>query len=171
MKYFAILTVFLLFYCCGKENPVAEQEKKIESYIKTKMSKNSNLKLSQNGDVFYLYESDGVSESVSAGDSVYFYYAAVLLLDTLKYFDTNIREIFDILGLDVSNRNFEPQGTVVGSGKYLKGLDIGLKMVHDGDAGEIIFNSDYGFGGKANGIVPSHSALIYKVFITGVRKK
>jgi hypothetical protein len=43
-------------------------------------------------------------------------------------------------------------------------------MVHFHDKGEIIFNSDMGFEDKGNGIIPSLSPLIFKVYIIQIKK-
>jgi FKBP-type peptidyl-prolyl cis-trans isomerase len=43
-------------------------------------------------------------------------------------------------------------------------------MTHPGDLGEIIFNSDLGFGDRSNGIVPPLSPLIFKVAIVRIKK-
>jgi FKBP-type peptidyl-prolyl cis-trans isomerase len=166
---FALLVVFGLS-SCNKENPIEKQEEKIETYIKAKRSKNPNMKLSNDGDVYYLYEPGDTTISVSAGDSVYFYYAGTLVTDTMKYFDTNDKALADALKLNTESRTFGPLGVIVGNNNLLTGLSIGLNMTHLGDRGEIIFNSDKGFGDKANGIIPPLSPLIFKVVITRIRR-
>jgi FKBP-type peptidyl-prolyl cis-trans isomerase len=155
---------------CEKENPVEKQEEKIEAYIRTKRSKDREMKLSQEGDVYYLYTPGDTTTAVSPGDSIYFYYLATLVNDTLRYFDTNHRETAEALRLNTDAKSFEPLGVIAGNSNLLPGLNTGLKMVHPGDSGEIIFNSDLGFGDKANGIVPPFSALIFKVFILNIKK-
>ncbi|MDR1898036.1 MAG: FKBP-type peptidyl-prolyl cis-trans isomerase [Prevotellaceae bacterium] len=164
------ICVLYLWYSCSKENPVEKQETRIESYIKTKMGKNPGLKLSQTGAVFYLYSPGDTTVKASVGDSVYFYYAGALVNDTLKYFDTNIRELAEAMGLDEGLKTFDAVGVIVGRNNLLTGLSTGLQMVHRDDSGEIIFNSDLGFGDKPNGIVPPNSALIFKIFISKIVK-
>jgi FKBP-type peptidyl-prolyl cis-trans isomerase len=168
---FGLTMILNLFISCERENPIEKQEERIESYVKTKMTKNPALKLLQDNSVRYLYQPGDITTSVSVGDSVYFYYAGTLVNDTLRYFDTNIRELAEAMGLTIDNKNFSPLGVIVGNNNLLTGLSIGLQMVHPGDSGEIIFNSDMGFGEKANGIIPANSPLIFKIFITGIRKK
>jgi FKBP-type peptidyl-prolyl cis-trans isomerase len=157
-------------WSCERENPVEKQEERIEAYIKAKMSKNPALKLSQNNNVYYLYEPGDTTISASEGDSVYFYYAATLVTDTLKYFDTNDRALANALKLNMPSEKFEPVKVIVGNNNLLPGLSTGLNMVHFNDFGEIIFNSDMGFGKKGNGIVPPLSPLIFKVVIVAVKK-
>jgi FKBP-type peptidyl-prolyl cis-trans isomerase len=156
---------------CEKEDPVEKQEEKIETYIRTKMNRNPNLKLARDNSVYYLYSPGDTMTRVSTGDSIYFYYAGTLLNDTLRYFDTNYRALAEALRLNTEYRNFDPLGVIVGSNSLLPGLAAGLKMVHLGDDGEILFNSDLGFGEKGNGIVPPLSPLIFKVFIVGLKRK
>ena len=155
---------------CGGDNPIEKQEERIELYITSKMSKNPNLKLSNEGAVRYLYEPGDTTQAVVVGDSVYFYYLGTLVSDTLMYFDTNVKEFAEALGLDTSHKEFAPTGVVVGHNNLINGLSIGLKMVHPGDVGEIIFNSDYGFGDKKNGLIPENSALIFKTEVVKIRK-
>ena len=130
------------------------------------MARNPSLKLLRDGTVSYLYvpgDSVGLAPVVAPGDSVYFLYAGVLLADTTRCFATNDIYLATALGINTNSGDFSPLGVVVGEGKLINGLDTGLKMVHPDDNGEIIFNSDYGFGAKAIGIIPSYSALIYKI--------
>ncbi|MDR1584460.1 MAG: FKBP-type peptidyl-prolyl cis-trans isomerase [Prevotellaceae bacterium] len=171
-----LFRLFVLFVLCGlasceKEDPVEKQAEKIEAYIKAKMNKNPTLKLSLQNGVYYLYEPGDTTISATAGDSVYFYYAGTLVTDTLKYFDTNYRELARALKLNIEFRQFEPVGVIVGNNNLLPGLSIGLNMTHLYDSGEIIFNSDMGFGEKSNGIVPPLSALIFKISIYRISKK
>jgi FKBP-type peptidyl-prolyl cis-trans isomerase len=155
---------------CKKENPIEKQEEKIETYIRTKMSKNQRLKLSKSNNVYYLYEPGDTTVSVSAGDVISFYYAGTLLNDTLKYFDTNYEALANALKLDLPSEKFEPVQAIVGNNNLLPGLREGLNMVHLNDFGEIIFNSDMGFGEKGNGIVPPLSPLIFKIEIVNIQK-
>jgi FKBP-type peptidyl-prolyl cis-trans isomerase len=164
-----LLTVWALS-SCEKENPVEKQAENIETYIKTKRNRNPGMKLLQEGDVYYLYTPGDSTTTVSPGDSVYFYYLATLVADTVRYFDTNHRETAEALRLNTGYKSFEPLGAVVGNNNLLPGLNIGLKLIHPRDNGEIIFNSDLGFGDKANGIVPPFSALIFKVVILDVKR-
>jgi FKBP-type peptidyl-prolyl cis-trans isomerase 2 len=134
------------------------------------MNKNPTMKLSQDGGVYYLYEPGDMTVKVEAGDSIYFYYAATLVYDTLRYFDTNDRALANALKLDMSSAKFEPLKVVAGNNNLLPGLNIGLNMTHLNDNGEIIFNSDMGFGEQGIGIVPPLSPLIFKVFIVQIKK-
>ncbi|MDR0385474.1 MAG: FKBP-type peptidyl-prolyl cis-trans isomerase [Prevotellaceae bacterium] len=165
-----ILCAALWLPACEKENPVERQEEKIESYIKAKMNKDPRLKLLHDNSIYYLYLPGDTTAGVSTGDSIYFYYAATLVDDTLSYFDTNDIALAEALKLNTESRNFEPMGVIVGNNNLLPGLSAGLNMVHSGDRGEIIFNSDMGFGEKGNGIVPPLSALIFKIIIVGMKK-
>jgi FKBP-type peptidyl-prolyl cis-trans isomerase len=164
-----IILVAAGFSSCEKENPIEKQEERIEAYIRTKMSRNPALKLSKSGDVYYLYVPGDTTVRVAVGDSVYLYYTGTFVTDTMRYFDTNDRAKADAK-LNTDDRKFEPLGVVVGDGNLLEGLGTGLNMVHPNDRGEIIFNSDLGFGKKGNGIIPSLSALIFKVHIIRIKK-
>jgi FKBP-type peptidyl-prolyl cis-trans isomerase len=157
-------------WSCEKENPIEKQEEKIETYIKAKMSRNPALKFSQNNSVYYLYEPGDTTISVSAGDSIYFYYAGTLVSDTSKYFDTNEQERANALKLDMPPEKFEPVKVIAANNNLLPGLSAGLNMTHLNDRGEIIFNSDMGFGEKGNGIVPPLSPLIFKVRVIEIKK-
>ena len=169
---FGVLIMILFSFCvsCSKENPIESQETKIESYIKARINSDKALKLSKSEAVCYLYKSGDTTVNLANGDSVYFYYRAALLTDTARYFDTNERSRVAGLGMNIAERNFDPVGTIVGKNNQLEGLSRGLQMAHPDDWGEIIFNSDYGFGNKPNGIVPAYSPLIYKIRIVRVKK-
>jgi FKBP-type peptidyl-prolyl cis-trans isomerase len=171
-RLFVIFTLFALplTWSCEREDPVEKQEEKIGTYISTKMNKNPALKLSQSGSVYYLYTPGDTTVTVSTGDSIYFYYAGTLVNDTLRYFDTNYEPLANALNLDMPLEKFEPLKVIAGDNNLLPGLSAGLNMVHLNDNGEIIFNSDMGFGKKGNGIVPPLSPLIFKVFIIQIKK-
>jgi FKBP-type peptidyl-prolyl cis-trans isomerase len=134
------------------------------------MNKNPAMKLSQNGSVYYLYNPGDMDVTVAAGDSIYFYYAGTLVNDTSRYFDTNDRALANALKLDMTSEKFEPVKVVAGNNNLLPGLNIGLNMTHLNDNGEIIFNSDLGFGDRGIGIVPPLSPLIFKVYIERIKK-
>jgi FKBP-type peptidyl-prolyl cis-trans isomerase len=170
---FLLLVLFAALWTssCEKENPIEKQEERIEAYVKAKMSRNPGLKLLHDNNVRYLYSPGDTAIDVSAGDSVYFYYAGTLVTDTLKYFDTNDKALAEALRLNTESRIFAPVGVIVGNNNLLPGLSIGLTMACLGDnIGEIIFNSDMGYGEKGNGIVPPLSPLIFKVVIVRIRK-
>jgi FKBP-type peptidyl-prolyl cis-trans isomerase len=170
---FLLLVLFAAVWMssCERENPVEKQEERIETYVKTKMNRNPEMKLSHENNVRYLYSPGNTAIDVSTGDSVYFYYAGTLLTDTLKYFDTNDKALAEALRLNTESRTFAPVGVIVGNNNLLPGLSIGLTMVHLGDNnGEIIFNSDMGYGEKGNGVVPPLSPLIFKIIIVRIRK-
>jgi FKBP-type peptidyl-prolyl cis-trans isomerase len=161
-----ILLLALPFqWSCDKENPVEKQETVIEKYIEAKKRKNPALRLSKSGNVYYLYEPGDTTITISTGDSIYFYYLATLVTDTLRYFDTNDQASANALRLDMPSEKFEPVKVIAGNNNLLPGLSIGLNMVHPDDFGEIIFNSDMGYGDKGNGIVPPFSPLIFKIVI------
>jgi FKBP-type peptidyl-prolyl cis-trans isomerase len=165
-----VLFVSTLLWSCEKENPIEKQEERIETYIKAKMSKNPALQLAQDGNVYYLYTPGDTAVKISAGDSISFYYAGTLVTDTLRYFDTNYPTLADALGLDMASEKFEPVKVVAGNNKLLPGLSRGLNMAHLDDVGEIIFNSDMGYGETGNGIIPPLSPLLFKVFIVRIKK-
>lgn len=157
---------------CEKEDPIEKQEERIESYIKSAMSSDPEWRYTKDGNVNYLYKpSEDSAIIVSAGDSVFFFYAAAPLSQSSAYFDTNIEEVALSMGITITDPDkFRPLGVRVGHDNLLPGLNIGLLMSHLGDTGEIIFNSDLGYGDKNNGIIPPDSALIFKVFIVGIKK-
>ncbi|MDR2424085.1 MAG: FKBP-type peptidyl-prolyl cis-trans isomerase [Prevotellaceae bacterium] len=167
---FGLIVTALLCVSCSKENPIESQETKIEAYIKSRMNSDKDLKLSKSGAVCYLSKSGDTTVNLANGDSVYFYYRAALLTDTARYFDTNERARAEGLGMNLEGRSFDPAGVIVGRNNLLEGLGRGLQMAHPNDLGEIVFNSDYGFGGKPNGIVPANAPLIYKIRIVRVTK-
>jgi FKBP-type peptidyl-prolyl cis-trans isomerase len=172
-RLFGLFVFFILFglpSSCEKENPIEKQEERIEAYIKAKMNKNPALQLSHRDGVYYLYTPGNTAISVETGDSVYFYYAGTLVADTMRYFDTNDIELAKALKLTVESRQFEPVKVIAGNNNLLPGLSAGLTMTHLGDNGEIIFNSDLGYGKASIGVVPPLSPLIFKIFVFGIKK-
>jgi FKBP-type peptidyl-prolyl cis-trans isomerase len=164
-----VLGALFCLWSCEKENPIEKQEERIEAYIKARMNRKPSLKLSQNGSVYYLYEPGDTTIAVATGDSIYFYYAGTLVSDTSKYFDTNSRELAN-MKVNMPPEKFVPVKVIAGNNNLLPGLSGGLNMVHLNDFGEIIFNSDLGFGEAGNGVVPPFSPLIFKVKIIEIKK-
>jgi hypothetical protein len=169
---FCILALALCaLYACGEEDPVETQEKTIATYIERKLSRNPSLRLVADGSVKYLYLPGDTTTTVASGDSVYFYYAGVLVADTNYCFATNVRSIAEALGLTVdATDNFDVLGVRAGQDNLLEGLRRGLLLTHPYDDGEIIFNSDLGFGDRSNGLIPGNTALIYKIYVAKVVK-
>ena len=52
--------------------------------------------------------------------------------------------------------------------KLLPGLKSGLIGARGGEECQILFSGKYGFGKKSSGIVPSNSALVYKIWVESV---
>lgn len=171
-KYFLfILSAILIFSCKEETNPIENQETIIKNYITNRIKNDSILELKQEGGVNYLYRPGDTTINASRGDSVFLFYVATLVSDTSFYFDTNILHIAQAMGLTITDSSkYDTLKVVVGNNNLIHGLRKGLELVHLHDTGEIIFNSDYGFGDGYIGIVPSNSALRYKITVPKIVK-
>lgn len=157
-----------LLSCNSLEEAITEQqEKNIENYIISRMRSDTVLRRSQFDGVHYLYRPGDTTKNRLAGDTIVVDYFGRLLVsgsDTVM-FDTNIEYFARRMGIDIAGRSFEPLTVVAGTDRLLSGLNKGLMLTHPKDTGEIIFNSDFGFGNKSNGRVPGNSPLIYTVYV------
>lgn len=109
---------------------------------------------------------------IVAGDSVYFYYAASYLANGTSqiFFDTNIKEIAEDLGLDTFERDFSVKKEIAGVGRFISGLDKGLTWCAEGEECFLIFNSDLGYGSNTVGIIPAYSPICFHIIIQKVIK-
>ena len=149
------------------DEKIAQQEKNIESYIVSRMNADALLQRMQLDGVNYLYRAGNSTVTRNAGDSIVFnYYGRIFSTgrDTV-IFDANIAYYALRMGVDTAGRSFAPVTAIAGNNSLLEGLSKGLMMTHPKDTGEIIFNSNLGFGSKPNGSIPSHSPLVYTVYI------
>jgi FKBP-type peptidyl-prolyl cis-trans isomerase len=146
---------------------IEAQEKSLESYISTRMRADTLLRRSIGDGVNYLYRPGDTTRTRQAGDTITFNYIGRLFStrnDSIV-FDTNIPQLARRMGIDLSDRRLVPLTVAAGSSGLIEGLNKGLMMTHPRDTGEIIFNSDLGFGSSPNGMIPSNSPLIYTVYM------
>jgi hypothetical protein len=159
--------VFVLSCKSLDDEKIAQQEKNIESYIVSRMNADTSLRRSQFDGVNYLYRAGDTTVTRNIGDSIVFnYYGRIFSTgrDTV-IFDTNIAYYALRMGVDTVGRSFAPVEAIAGNNTLLDGLSKGLMMTHPKDTGEIIFNSNFGFGSKPNGRIPSFSPLVYTVYV------
>jgi len=173
-----ILGLFLLFsfvnLCssCAKQDReilVAQQIKDIESFAQS--AANASRRLVINSGSTRLVISEGAGDTLAVGDSVTFDYAGYIFQSGLgTLFDTNVESISEVLGVNIYNRGFDCGDCVLGRGKLIKGLDLGLIGAKKGEQAYIVFPADLGFGNSDIGLVPKMSALIYEVWIKEIKK-
>lgn len=157
---------------CARVNneTLTANERIVENFVASILKTDTTFKLILANRVSYIRMKQGDSIPITAGDSIYFYFAARTFYDTVPY-ETNIKELARRYRMDTTIRSFEPLGVVLGQGDLIPGLENGLLLGYPKDEAAIIFNSDLGYGSKPMGIVPIYSPLYFYVNIIKVTKR
>ncbi|WP_320053716.1 FKBP-type peptidyl-prolyl cis-trans isomerase [uncultured Acetobacteroides sp.] len=159
---------------CGKEETtttsLVAQNTLIESFVKTTKLTDS---VEKSGDLWCNRFVKGAnSTKIQVGDEVTFYYILSVVKDatTLEPYATNIESVAKAKALANPFSKYEPITVVVGKSGLPKGFDLGLRLLYDGDAAQILFPSTYGYGASDIGAVPANSAIGVRVYISKVER-
>ena len=96
----------------------------------------------------------GTGESPEKGDKVVVHYTGKL--ENGKVFDS-------------SRERDEPFTFVIGTGKVIKGWDIGVMMMQEGCRRTLVIPPDLGYGNRSMGDIPKNSTLIFDVELIEVK--
>jgi len=147
----AVLTLFAMASCQGEKLLIlTTQEEQIDSYISKEFPDNEVLRL---GGANRVIITPGNGPEAAIGDSIKFIYEAYVF----KGGKTGL------FWGDSAN-------VVLGSAYLVEGLNLGMEGMRLGEQSLIIFSAKYGFYDQNTGIVPSMSALMYNVLLTGIKK-
>jgi len=164
--------VFVMWGCTkqDRETTIANEIKAIDTYT-TSMSASAKAVVINDGSTRIVMK-EGTGEPASAGDSVYFKYAAYIFSNgPSTIFDTNLDSLASTLGIEIRNRGFDIGSCIIGQGELIRGLDTGLIGSKTGEYSYVVFPSSLGFGNIKVGIVPKMTSLIYEVWISKIKKR
>ena len=172
-KEYLWLLPFLIFACfCTRqdqENQLTKQEKDIDTFVKLQ-DKDTVIYRSAASRVVL---QRGAGDTLAAGDSVYFYYAAYIFSPS-----GTKGTLFAAHPPDTITLPWIPSGwpdnygnNTVGSGYYFPGLDVGLTGMQAKEHAYLLCTSRYGFGKGQMGIIPKMSPLLFEVWIDRIVKK
>lgn len=170
-----LLLVFLIFIIisCAKQeidNETTQQETQIEDFVQDLGAEEVVV---NNGVWRAVMErgEEGDDNIVAEGDSIIYNYACYIFSSGKgELFDSNLFSLSESLGTNMDYNYFEPRDGVVGKGKLISGLDIGLIGAQKGERCYVIFSSRHGFGNVQMGIVPKMSPLLIEVWVLEVKK-
>ena len=147
---------------------MSQQESAIDKFVETF----TDSRVVVEDGVWRVIMEEGVGTTeAAAGDSVRINYAAYIFNSGKgALYDTNVKSVANEAGLDMDFSVLQPKWVLVGRGKLLSGLDIGLISVKKGERCYIIFSSRHGFGNTQIGLVPKMSPLLIEVWIQDVKK-
>jgi FKBP-type peptidyl-prolyl cis-trans isomerase len=147
----AILTLFAMASCQGEKLLLlTTQEEQIDSYISKEFPENEVLRLDGANRVII---TPGSGKEAATGDSIRFIY-----------------EAYVFKGSPVGMFWSDSANVVLGSRYLVEGLNRGIEGMRLGEQSLIFFSAKYGFYDQNTGIVPSMSALMYNVLVTGIKK-
>ncbi len=171
-RYIISIVIIITIFSCAKEdekNNIAQQEEQIEKYIN---SLEDAKVIFSDSDVWRVITKDGNSEKVAKpGDSIFFYYAAYIFSNGKgRLYHTNIKEVAVANNFNIDMNQFEIKKDIVGKGKLIKGLDIGLIGAAKDEECAIIYSAKNGFGNQQVGLVPKLSAHYVEVWIKDIKQ-
>lgn len=152
------------------DNATTQQETQIETYIKDLGAENVVVNSGVWRAVIELGK-EGLENEVVKGDSIVYNYAAYLFSSGKGYlFDTNVLDLAEVSGIGYDYSYFVSRKEVVGKGKLISGLDIGLIGARVGERCYVVFSARHGFGNVQIGMIPKMSPLLIEVWIKEVKK-
>ncbi len=167
---FVLITAVLNIACAKQElkNIMTQQETTIEGYVENLQ----NAEVVVNEGVWRVVLEEGTSGVVAErGDSLVFYYSAHIFASGKgMMFDTNVDTLGFANGFIHDFSYYKPRREVVGRGKLMNGLDVGLIGVAKGERCYVIFSARRGYGNIQVGMVPKMSPLLYEIWIKEIKK-
>ena len=171
-KYFWLLPFLIIACFCTKqdqENQLTKQEKEIDAFI-SRLQKDTVIYRSAASRVVL---QRGAGDTLAAGDSVYFYYAAYIfssLGNRGTLFAAHPPDTI-ILSWPLPEWPDDYGSNTAGSGYYFEGLDVGLIGMQAQEHAYVLCTSKYGFGKNQMGIIPKMSPLLFELWIDSIVKK
>ncbi len=150
------------------EQAYNNQESRIDQYL-TKYEETNRIV--RNGGANRLVLVEGQGDSLSRNGNVSFYYAGYTFsgsVSSSNLFVTNHQATAEQTGWNLTDADYQLYEINLGEAELIQGLKDGLFGVRAGEECEIIFSGKYGFGNENFGIIPANSALLYKIWVTGV---
>jgi FKBP-type peptidyl-prolyl cis-trans isomerase len=150
-----LLTAFLFgLSACEKQDIVKLKEAEVQALSQYFTSKKIVPDTIQTG-LYFIHGKTGIGNSAQNGDKISVFYTGKLLDG--KVFDTNV--------------NSNPFVFTLGNGEVIKGWELGILNLREGDTGTLIMLSDLAYGGIKNGVIPAYSTLIFDIYIQKITKK
>jgi len=165
--YTSLLLLFILSFgltSCKKsleDEKAYAEDKKIETYINSK-----GWKYTKTDGVYHVTRVPSYNYQVAEGDNVSFLFKGYTLGGIV--FETNIKSEAIIAKLDTNTRSFEPISTVVGNEDLIKGIDLGLQQVNQGEEATLLFPSTLGFGNNSIGPIGHWTTLAYDIKVLSI---
>ncbi len=138
-------------------NKAEEQKQKDEATIVQYMADNKmqGTKLSEG--VYYVVGKEGTGKMPANGDTVSVHYTGKLLSG--KVFDS-------------SKTSGKPIEFPIGAGYVIKGWDIGISAMKEGETGVLVIPSSAAYGANgAGGVIPPNAVLVFDVELKAVKAK
>jgi len=150
-----ITLVLAIFTNCDDNNDLFLKEKVVlESYL---IKNNIDADTIKDG-LYYIKGRTGIGKLPIKGSKITLIYTG-FLINGQSYQDG---KIFDMTTLNA------PYSFSFNSGQVIKGWDLGLANMREGDTGRLIIRSDYAYGELKVGTIPAYSTLIFDIFVVKV---
>lgn len=154
-----------------KENTINSQEESISKYIEGSLKDYEVIR--RNGSNRVIVDAGYGADTLSYGDSLYFYYAGYVFSNgPSKLFSTNVQSVAEKSNFNITEQEhtYDEYGVLFDEGCFISGLTEGLFGVREGEHAVIIFSARYGFYDKPVANVPALSPLLYEVWINEIKK-
>ena len=133
-----------------------------EKYFASKdgeQKENINMENTQEGVKINILE-EGKGEEAKAGDTVNMNYTGTLENGTV--FDSNVDPKFG---------HVEPFTFTIGAGQVIKGWDVGVAGMKEGEKRKLVLAPDFAYGSTgAGGVIPPNATLTFEVELVSIKK-
>lgn len=200
MKRFLLILSVLVFFACTNDVKLAliGQEEKIDAYLtNTKFNDSTQVFRNKGSNRLYLgfnpryemivrestvngnvvrdtaYKEIPIKDTVHIeyGDSIYLHYAGYVFTSSPSaLFTTNVAEVAEKAGWDMSKVDTRSKGILFEPGALIPGLEYGLHNAREQEHCIILFTAELGFGNSKMYNIPKLSALSYEIIVDKVVK-
>ncbi len=198
MKRFLIILSTLVYFACSNDVKLTliSQEEKIDTYLANNKFNDTSQVIRNKGvnrlylgfvhdyivtdtiisgrDTTYITQEVPIKDTVyiDYGDSIYISYAGYVFTSApSSLFATNVAELAQKAGWDMSKMETSPKGILFEEGALIPGLEYGLHNAREKEHCLILFSAEYGFGNIKMYNIPKLSALSYEIIVDKVVKK
>lgn len=164
-----LYTVIVALLCCctkqDRENTIIGQEAAIDNYLSTLQG----VELVRAGGSNRAVVTMGIDGTEAAkGDSLYIRYAGYIFSNGKgQLFTTNDQDVAQKFSFPIQEA---PMKIKLGKTELVKGLELGLEGVKEGEYCYIVFSAKYGFNNTSVGNIPRLSPLFYEIWVDKVIK-
>lgn len=172
------LAILFLGACGGNslQTTYTNQAEKIDKWVDSQLKSHPEYRAVYNDGVVRLIIAEGTGDYLEKGGKLTFTYTGYTFdnysVSNSNIFATNDADLAGTARWNLTDESvFTPTTIVLGRDDLVKGLEMGLEGICEGEDCYIVFSGKYGFGRKRLGTIPANTAICYRILANEVVNK